>query len=72
MLLHGKPEEMLTNDAIEIVKQGSVSDDCCEWKIDGVYIISPHKIPFVTSLLEPKEYKYKYCPVCGKNIKVVK
>ena len=28
--LHGKPEEMRTDEAIEIVKQGGVSDDVCE------------------------------------------
>ena len=55
--------------AIEIVKQGSVSDGVCEWKLDGVYLHSPHK-PLV-SCVNDENYRYYYCPVCGKKIKVV-
>lgn len=60
-------------DAIEIVKQGGVSDDVCEWesdyKISDKYKIETgceytfyelrHTVPF------------KYCPYCGKKIKAV-
>ena len=52
--------------AIEIVKQGGVSDDCCEWE--------PHRNNYVTSCEEdfvPMMRGYKYCPYCGKKIKVV-
>ena len=59
------------NDAIEIVKQGSVSDDVCEWKADchlendnpAEWLICPHnpKRIFSTDI--------KYCPYCGKKIK---
>ena len=55
--------------AIEIVKQGVVSDDVCEWKLDGVYLHSPHK-PLVSCVTD-ENYRYHYCPVCGKKIKVV-
>lgn len=53
-------------DAIEIVKQGAVSDDVCEWE--------PHRNNYVTSCEEyfvPMMRGYKYCPYCGKKIKVV-
>lgn len=60
-------------EAIEIVKQGSVSDDVCEWiKYDyrticpkNHYTNNPYwRIPDNTD-------KLKYCPYCGKKIKVV-
>lgn len=52
-------------DAIEIVK-GGISDDCCEWE--------PHRNNYVTSCEEdfvPMMRGYKYCPYCGKKIKIV-
>ena len=55
------------DEAIEIVKQGGVSDDVCEWKLDGVYLHSPHK-PLVSCVTD-ENYRYYYCPVCGKKIK---
>lgn len=55
----------------EIVKHGGVSDDVCEWKIDGVYLHSPHNRPFVTCISDDEDYRYNYCPVCGKKIKAV-
>ena len=58
-------------EAIEIVKQGVVSDDVCEWKIDGVYLRSPHNQPFVTCIADDENYRYSFCPVCGKKIKAV-
>ena len=57
------------NKAIEIVKHVGVSDDVCEWKLDGVYLHSPHK-PLVSCVTD-ENYRYYYCPVCGKKIKVV-
>ena len=44
----------------------NVSDDCCEWE--------PHRNNYVTSCEEdfvPMMRGYKYCPYCGKKIKVV-
>ena len=57
-------------EAIEIVKQGIVSDDVCEWSYDKHFefaksecgSIDTHRIEFM---------KLKYCPYCGKKIKVV-
>lgn len=54
---------------IEIIKHGGVSDDVCEWNLDGVYIFSPHSKMF--SCVIDDKYRYTYCPVCGKKIKVV-
>nr|DAY49406.1 MAG TPA: NADH-PPase NADH pyrophosphatase zinc ribbon domain [Caudoviricetes sp.] len=54
------------NDAIEIAQAGCVSDDCCEWE--------PHRNNYVTSCEEdfvPMMRGYKYCPYCGKKIKIV-
>ena len=59
----------VVDDAIEIVKKGCVSDDVCEWTLDGVYLNSPHK-PLVSCVTD-ENYRYYYCPVCGKKIKVV-
>lgn len=54
------------------IKQGGVgTDDVCEWKIDGVYLHSPHNRPFVTCISDDEDYRYNYCPVCGKKIKAV-
>ena len=61
------------HNAIEIVKQGGVSDDVCEWQRDehsendnpAEWIICPHKPKRIFSK------DIKYCPYCGKKIKVV-
>ena len=61
------------DEAIEIVKQGGVSDDVCEWEKDehsendnpAEWIICPHKPKRIFSK------DIKYCPYCGKKIKVV-
>ena len=51
---------------IEIVKQGGVSDDVCEWKyINDFELVSEnHESKCIEG------YDYKYCPYCGKKIKV--
>ena len=55
--------------AIEIVKQGGVSDNVCEWKQDNmcetVYSVCGGCF---TSVYQKD---FKYCPYCGKKIKVV-
>ena len=63
----------VVDDAIEIVKQGGVSDDVCEWQSDchlennnpAEWLINPHKPKKIFST------DIKYCPYCGKKIKVV-
>ena len=70
--------ECVVENAIEIVKQGGVADDVCEyentndeyckWKINSVFhetINNPH-------VAERENIATtKYCPYCGKKIKVV-
>lgn len=53
--------------AIEIVKQGGVSDDVCEWHCDeyGRWHTECH------ILADNDPLEYTYCPYCGKKIKVV-
>ena len=59
--------------AIEIVNQGGVSDDFCEWKYnDSEYYFESscdHLHIFMSD--GPKENEYDFCPYCGKKIKVV-
>ena len=59
----------VVDDAIEIVKQGGVSDDVCEWKQDNMC----EKVYRVCGGCFTSVYQkdYKYCPYCGKKIKVV-
>ena len=56
--------------AIEIVKQGGVSDDVCEWESirDGEFIQNPHTRRTFSN--EPS-MKNVYCNTCGKKIKIV-
>ena len=55
--------------AIEIVKQGGVSDNVCEWKQDNMC----EKVYRVCGGCFTSVYQkdFKYCPYCGKKIKVV-
>lgn len=54
--------------AIEIVKQGGVSDDVCECRL-----LKGYKFLHETSCgnVFDMENGFKYCPYCGKKIKVV-
>ena len=56
--------------AIEIVKQGDVYDDVCEWKSvsDGEFIQNPHTKRLYSN--EPSMQNV-YCNTCGKKIKIV-
>ena len=53
----------------EIVKQDDVSDDVCEWKLDGDNLMTGCGDYF--NLYDNCAGKFKYCPRCGKRIKVV-
>ena len=70
-----KTEDMLMEifmdkDTIVLRKyEENKADDVCEWKLDGVYLNSPHK-PLVSCVTD-ENYRYYYCPVCGKKIKAV-
>ena len=56
-------------DAIEIVKQGGVSDDVCEWhkvKNGNAYKCNTH-----AEIHDSRVLDWCKCPYCGKKIKVV-
>ena len=57
--------------AIEIVKQGGVSDDVCKWKYNDseYYFESSCKHLHIFMSDGPKENEYRFCPYCGKKIK---
>ena len=60
---------------IEIVKQGGVSDDVCEWiQRKGGVGLKEYKISCCDKTLEmpvSTARELKYCPYCGKKIKIV-
>ena len=58
----------LVDDLIEIVKNGGVDDDVCEWRL-----IKGYKFLHKTSCGDVFDMQngFKYCPFCGKKIKVV-
>ena len=61
------------NKAIEIVKQDGVSDDVCKYRItDKVVYASCNNKQIASAFCWFNECgDYKYCPYCGKRIKVV-
>ena len=69
----------VVDDAIEIVKQGGVDDDVCEWKYTKEIMDNAEfKVGCNPNALKrgvvPNNFSYhdfKYCPYCGKKIKVV-
>ena len=67
---HALQEHRCWVKAIEIVENGGVSDDVCEWKLasDGEFIKNPHTKRLFSN--EPS-MKNVYCNTCGKKIKVV-
>ena len=57
----------LVEDLIEIVNQGSVCNDVCEWKMDNVGA----SIGCRSDLHYTGYVNETYCPFCKKKIKVV-
>ena len=55
--------------AIEIVKQGGVSDNVCEWKQDNMCETVYRVCGGCFTSAYQKDFKF--CPYCGKKIKVV-
>ena len=65
------------SEAIEIVKQGGISDASdyvCEWRLcdeeANVYDTSCRN-PHILIEGTPQENNYEFCPYCGKKIKIV-
>ena len=54
----------------EIVKQDGVDDDVCEWKDKELYGYYTSCTKF-RSCIAHKDTYWKYCPYCGKKIKIV-
>lgn len=59
------------DDAIEIVKQGGVDDDVCEWTQSGDMAINPHTFSKYKIKQCDGLYALNTCPYCRKKIKVV-
>ena len=67
------------NKAIEIVKQGGVSDDVCEWEkgFSGYVGYPAYYSKCCTTNSKGLEMQthiiadWKFCPYCGKKIKIV-
>ena len=66
-------ENVTYERAIEIVKHGGASDDVCEYKIKNKVIYSDcNNKQIASAFCWFNEFgDYKYCPYCGKKIKVV-
>lgn len=63
-------------DALEIVKQGGVSDDVCEWKVFDNSLTDEPQWVYETTCgkyvgEEHTSKAFVYCPYCSKRIKVV-
>lgn len=65
--------DLYSDDVIEIVKQGGVSDDVCEWKYNDTEYYWESSCDHLHIFMSdgPKENEYDFCPYCGKKIKVV-
>ena len=66
----------LVDDLIQIVKQGSVYDDVCEWKVFDNSLTDEPKWVYETTCgkyvgEEHTSKAFVYCPYCSKKIKVV-
>ena len=61
------------NEAIEIVKNGCISDDVCEYRItDKMIYASCNNKQIASAFCWFNECgDYKYCPYCGKKINVM-
>lgn len=61
--------DLYSDDVIEIVKQGGVSDDVCEWKQDDMCETVYRVCGGCFTSAYQKDFKF--CPYCGKKIKIV-
>ena len=65
--------DLYSDDVIEIVKQGGVADDVCEWKYNDTEYYWESSCDHLHIFMSdgPKENEYDFCPYCGKKIKIV-
>lgn len=71
-----RTQTLSLKDAIEIAKQGGVSDDVCEWKVFDNSLTDEPQWVYETTCgkyvgEEHTSKAFVYCPYCGKKIKVV-
>lgn len=66
-------EYVMFQKNIEIVKQGGVSDDVCEWKLEdeeaNLYVTKCQQRHLIFEGT-PKDNGYTYCPYCSKKIRI--
>ena len=75
--LFGKPEKsegmpmeiFMNKDTIVMRKYEENKDDVCEWKVKSNYYVT--KCSHDTDVMYGLKQDFKYCPYCGKNIKIV-
>ena len=67
----GEPMEIFMNkDTIVMRKyEENKADDVCEWKVKSNYYVT--KCSHDTDVMYGLKQDFKYCPYCGKKIKVV-
>ena len=67
----GMPMEIFMdkNDIILRKYEENKSDDVCEWKVKSNYYVT--KCSHDTDVMYGLKQDFKYCPYCGKRIKVV-
>ena len=58
------------NDAIEITKHDDLSDDICKWSVSNACYTRSIKKHYNT-LPTPIVRTFRYCPYCGKKIKLL-
>ena len=66
----------LVDDLIQIVKQGGVDDDVCEWKVFDNSLTDEPQWVYETTCgkyvgEEHTSKAFVYCPYCSKKIKIV-
>ena len=61
--------DLYSDDVIEIVKHGVISDDVCEWKQDNMCETVYRVCGGCFTSAYQKDFKF--CPYCGKKIKIV-
>ena len=67
----GEPMEIfMDKDDIILRKyEENTSDDVCEWKVKSNYYVT--KCSHDTDVMYGLKQDFKFCPYCGKKIKVV-
>lgn len=63
----------MVKDAIETIRElQNKEEEVCEWTLVSVVNVFNEKMyRTCTDRLSEKNYEYKYCPYCGRKIKVV-